>query len=143
MSQTFFGVAVIYGAKGSFTIDGTATGTLNSSIDVSRPMDHIVKLTDSEGKRKGYVIPEDRKRISVTFTPSASSLSALGDNAAVPVALAKLVIASADVDDVAGTYIIDENCSSKFSNTGAQETQLSGTRYVDDSNTAALATVVT
>ncbi|NDB77908.1 MAG: hypothetical protein EB141_20065, partial [Verrucomicrobia bacterium] len=69
MSASFRGVAVIYGAKGGITIDGTAVGSLNSSVEVSRPMDHIVKLTGSDGTRKGYVIPEDRRKISITFTP--------------------------------------------------------------------------
>ncbi|NBV22252.1 MAG: hypothetical protein EBS05_10095 [Proteobacteria bacterium] len=142
MSASFRGVAVIYGAKGGITIDGTAVGSLNSSVEVSRPMDHIVKLTGSDGTRKGYVIPEDRRKISITFTPTAASLATIAAASAVPAALALMVIAAADVADVNGTYVIDENCSAKFTNTGPQETQITATRYTDDANTADVAAVI-
>lgn len=143
MSQDFRGVACIYGAKGTVTIAGTVRGALTSSMDISRPMDHIVKLTDSEGKRKGFVNPETRKRISVTFTPSASSLAGVAAAAALPDALDLLVIASADLTDAEGTYVLDENVSAKLQNTGVQEVQCSGTQYGDASNTTTLAAAIT
>ena len=55
MSQTFRGVACIYGAKGTITLDGEARGALTSSLGVSMPMDHIVKLTDSEEIGRAHV----------------------------------------------------------------------------------------
>ena len=56
--------------------------------------------------------------------------------------LSMSAIASATVADVNGTYIIDENCSAKFTNTGPMETQISATNYGNDETTDGLATVV-
>jgi hypothetical protein len=143
MSQTFRGVACIYGAKGTITLDGEARGALTSSLGVSMPMDHIVKLTDSEGKRKGYVTPEFRKRVNLTFTPTATSLSGVADASDLPAPLCKLVIASADLDAANGTYIVDESIEAKQSNTGVIEFTIAATQYVDSTVTDGLTTVLT
>jgi hypothetical protein len=143
MSQTFNGVAVIYGAAGEVTLDGTARGALTSSLGVSMPMDHIVKLTDSEGKRKGYVKPEFRKRVNITFTPSAASVSGSLAASDLPEPLCKLVIAGADLGDANGTYIVDESIESKQSNTGVIEFTIAATQYMDDGTTDQLTQVIT
>ena len=143
MSQTFNGVAAIYGAAGDVTLNGTARGALTSSLGVSMPMDHIVKLTGSDGTRKGYVIPEDRKKVNITFTPSASSLAGKSTASTFPKPLCRMIIANADLDAANGTYIVDESLESKQSNTGVIEFTISATQYVDDSTTETLSTPVT
>jgi hypothetical protein len=142
MSKAFYGVAVIYGAAGDVTLDGTARGALTSSLGLSMPMDHIVKLTGSNGTRKGYVVPEDRKKVNIIFTPSASSAGSTGTASAVPKPLCTLVIANADLGEANGTYIVDESIESKQSNTGALEFTISATQYDGDANTSTLATAL-
>lgn len=139
---TFHGYATIYGADGTVTIAGTARGNLGKSMDVSRPFDHIVKLTDKDGKRAGYIVPEDVKEITVVITPGAATLAGVAAACALPSALATMVISAADYASVEGTYVLDKSIGAKISQTDPIELTVSGTQYTDATQTAAVAAVI-
>lgn len=144
MATFFGGTATIYAADGvTVTIAGTARGNLTKSLDLTRPMDHIVKLKNRSGKMEGYIVPEDIKEISVTITPGAASLAGVSAATALPGALAKLVIASCELDEANGTYVLDKSISGKLTNTDPVEFSVSGTFYTSDGGTETLATQIT